>query len=76
MTLQQLMNETGDFVRVADAAKILGADPQSIREQARRDKAKLGFPVIVIGCRTKIPRLPFIAYIMGATEGVTECSER
>lgn len=54
-----------DFITAADVAKAIGGDAQSIRTQARRDPGKLGFPVIVVGTRVKIPRLPFVAYVDG-----------
>ena len=46
----------------ADVAEYLGADPQSIRLQARANAAALGFPVIVIGNRTIIPREGFVRF--------------
>lgn len=53
----------------AQAAEVLNCNPQYIRMQAREDPSKLGFPVVCIGRRTKIPRLPFIAFIAGGAEG-------
>lgn len=53
----------------AQAAEVLSCNPQYIRMQAREDPSKLGFPVVCIGRRTKIPRLPFIAFIAGGAEG-------
>lgn len=54
----------------AIAAEALGCDPQYIRLQAHADPSKLGFPVVCIGKRTKIPRMPFLAFMLG------EISER
>ena len=54
-----------DFITAADVAKAIGGDAQCIRVQARQDPGKLGFPVIVVGTRVKIPRLPFVAYVEG-----------
>lgn len=50
----------------AQAATVLGCNPHWIRLMARRYPEKLGFPVTVLGSRTKIPRVPFIRYIEGA----------
>lgn len=45
-----------------DIAPLLGVDPQQIRLQAHEAPDKLGFPVIVIGTRVKIPCYSFLAY--------------
>lgn len=50
----------------AQAATVLGCNPHWIRLMARQQPEKLGFPVTVLGSRTKIPRVPFIRYIEGA----------
>jgi hypothetical protein len=49
----------------AQAAPAIGCDPHWIRIMAREHPEKLGFPVIILRSRTKIPRLPFIRYIEG-----------
>lgn len=49
----------------AEAAPVFGCDPHFIRLKARTDPASLGFPVTVLGHRTKIPRIPFIRYVEG-----------
>jgi len=46
----------------SDIADYIGADPQSIRLQARANAAALGFPVILIGNRTLIPREGFVRF--------------
>lgn len=50
-----------------EVSKVLGLSPQGIRNQARTDPAKLGFPVIVSGNKVKIPRVPFINYVEQGT---------
>jgi len=47
------------------AAPYLGVNPHQIRWQAEREPEKLGFPVVRIGRRTKIPRVPFISFLRG-----------
>lgn len=47
----------------ADVAPVLGCDPNTIRQQAREDPGALGFPVVLVGSRTKIPREPFLRYV-------------
>lgn len=65
VTLEELKNCKNDFVTAADVAGILGTDPNSLRWQAREEPALLGFPVIVIKSRVKIPRIPFIRFMSG-----------
>lgn len=65
MTLDEIRNSTKEVLTPADIAQVLGADPQDIRVAARLHPERLGFSVIVIGHRTKIPRKPFLDYLMG-----------
>lgn len=55
----------------AQAAAVLRCTPQYIRVAAREDPKKLGFPVLVLGNRVKIYRIPFIRALEGeyAKEG-------
>ena len=63
MTLEEIRVSDKTMLTPADIAEVLGADPQDIRVQARTAPEKLGFPVIIIKSRTKIPRLPFLRYM-------------
>lgn len=63
MTLDEIRNSTKDVLTPADIADVLNADPQDIRIQARTAPERLGFPVIIIKSRTKIPRVPFLRYM-------------
>ena len=65
MTLDEIRNSTKEVLTPADIAEVLNADPQDIRVQARTAPERLGFPVIIIKSRTKIPRVPFLRF-MGA----------
>lgn len=49
----------------ADVAEYLESDAESIRLQARANAAALGFPVIVMGNRVKIPKEGFIRFCRG-----------
>ena len=49
----------------ADVAPFLGCDPHYIRLQARNKPELLGFPVAVVGNRTKIPKCAFVAWAKG-----------
>ena len=68
MTVQDLMTMDKDAITCAEAGAILGANPQSIRIAARDRPDALGFPVIRIGTRTLIPRIPFINFMTGKKE--------
>lgn len=64
-TIDSLRDLNTACIDAAIAGEVLGVAPQGIREQAKRDPSKLGFPVIVIKHRVKIPRIPFIQFMTG-----------
>ncbi len=63
MTLDEIRSSTKEVLTPGDIAEVLQADPQDIRVQARTAPERLGFPVIIIKSRTKIPRVPFLRYM-------------
>lgn len=63
MTLAEIRASDKTMLLAKDVVPVLGCDAHSIRIQARQDPDLLGFPVVVIGNRTLIPRRPFLAYI-------------
>lgn len=63
MTVEEIRQSDKIFLKPTDIAKILECNPQFIREAARENPEQLGFPVTVVGTRTKIPRKSFLAYI-------------
>ena len=63
MTLEELRASDKVFLTPADVAPVLGCDPHSIRVAAHQRPELLGFPVIVIGSRVKIPRIPFLIFL-------------
>ena len=65
MTFDEMMASDKTMLTPADIAPVLGADPQDIRLTARLHPERLGFPVSVIGTRTKIPRLGFLNWLEG-----------
>ena len=65
MTLQQIESDTREILIPSDIAPILECDPQDIRVAARQKPELLGFPVILIGNREKIPRLAFLEFMNG-----------
>ena len=65
MTLSEAYSCTLPYLTASHIADILHCDPHSIRMQAHTNPAALGFPVIVIGRRVRVPRVPFLAYMEG-----------
>lgn len=63
MTLAEIKGSDKTMLLASDVAPVLGCAPHSIRIQAREYPEQLGFPVVVIGNRTLIPRKPFLAYL-------------
>lgn len=68
MTISEIKHSDKAVLVPAEIAEVLGSNPQSIRLMARERPELLGFPVIVVGTRVKIPRKPFIQYIEGKSQ--------
>lgn len=64
-TLDEIKAMDRDMITPAIASGVVGCDPYYITVQAKEDPAALGFPVCVVGTRTKIPRLAFIRWVEG-----------
>lgn len=67
MTLEDIIRSDKPFITPQDAADVLRCSAQLIRIQARENPEALGFPVIRVGNRTKIPRKAFVQF-MGESE--------
>lgn len=65
MTLEDVKAMDTDIITPAIAAQVLQCDPHWIRLAARQHPEWLGFPVVIISSRTKIPRIPFIKFMEG-----------
>ena len=65
MTLAELEALPTEVLTCQQIAPILGANPATIHGQATDRPELLGFPVIVMGRRVKIPKRPFIAFMRG-----------
>lgn len=64
MTLEDLERVPGEILTCAQVAPILKANPGTIHQQAVEAQHFLGFPVVVVGSRVKIPKRPFIDFMM------------
>lgn len=63
MTALELASVPSEVLTCAQVADVIGANPDTVRWQARNDPSKLGFPVIVVGNRVKIPKRPFLRHM-------------
>lgn len=63
MSLEELKRSEETILVPEDVAEVLKCNPQAIREQARANPLALGFPVIMVGGRAKIPRIPFLRFL-------------
>ena len=70
--LEELEALNTDVLTCAQVAMVLKANPASIHYQAMKCPERLGFPVIVIGSRVKIPKGPFIQFLKGAEKDGSE----
>ena len=54
----------------AQVAPVLGCSPYAINcaAKSKEGRERLGFPVMMIGTRCKIPRIPFLQYMGYKTE--------
>ncbi len=63
-TLPELVQKVDrEFYTAVEVCGVLGADPQTIRDTARQKPYLLGFPVVLVGNRVKIPRIPFLRFM-------------
>lgn len=65
MTLNEIRELDREYLTPAEVASVLGCDPQGVRVWAREAPEALGFPVIVLPHRTKIPKEGFIRHMEG-----------
>lgn len=63
MTLDELATFPREWLTCAQVAPILGANPGTIHDQAIIDPQMLGFPVVVVKSRVKIPKAPFVRFM-------------
>jgi len=49
-----------EFLIPEDIASFLGCDKYSINVQAQKNPDKLGFPVVILGSRIRIPKEGFV----------------
>ena len=67
-TLQEIKDCPKEILVPSDIEGLLGCEHYSINIQAHEDPSKLGFPVIVMGRRVRIPKAGFIRFMEGLQE--------
>ncbi len=65
ITISDLEAMQENYVGPEIAAKVLGTNAQSIREQVRRDAKRFSIPTCVVGNRVKISRIGLIRWMRG-----------
>ncbi len=63
MTLEEMRKSAKTMLTPSDISEVLQCNPQSIRMQAKSNPSRLGFPVVVIGTRVRIPKGPFLQFV-------------
>ena len=66
MTLDEMKEMDREYLTPMQVSKVLGCHAYGINVAAREHPETLGFPVIMVGRRVKIPRRAFIKYMEGA----------
>lgn len=72
MTIDLIRASNKDFLTPKEVAEVLKVDPQNLRLQAKTDARRLGFPVTIIGTRVRIPRIPFLMWFDGGSNGLQD----
>lgn len=65
MTLAEIEAIPSEVLTCQQIAPVLGANPATIHLQATDRPELLGFPVIVMGSRVKVPKAAFIRFMRG-----------
>lgn len=65
MTLDEIKSSSKEVLTCKDVADVLACNPATLHMQAMEQPWRLGFPVIVMGSRVKIPRKPFLNFMNG-----------
>lgn len=65
MTLDELEKLPKDMLVPKDVAGYLGCSPYTINVATRDGKNPFPFPIIRLGTRVKIPKMPFIKAMRG-----------
>ena len=65
MTLQELEQLETEVLTPKQVAPILGCQPYTINVAIKNGKNPFPFPVIMMGSRVRIPKMPFLKLMRG-----------
>ena len=65
LTMAQIEESAKEMLTCEEISGVMGANPYTLHMQAELRPDLLGFPVVVLGRRVKIPRRPFLKWIKG-----------
>ena len=69
LSLNEVRQMERDMLTPDIVSRVVGCSPMTLRLTARQFPERLGFPVIVMGSRVRVPREAFIKFMEGAAEG-------
>lgn len=69
MTLEQIESLPDEILTCQQIAPLLKANPATIHALAMEMPEQLGFPVMVMGNRVKIPKRAFLRFMKGEADG-------
>lgn len=72
MTIAEIRQSKKTVLTPNDVYELLSCRRYDINLQARNDPKKLGFPVIIVRSRVKIPREAFLCYWDGKEHSATK----
>lgn len=64
-SLKEISALPREWLTCEQVSGVLNCNPYALHIQAVKDQSKLGFPVVVIGNRVKIPKDAFVAFMRG-----------
>ncbi len=64
-SLEEISAYPREWLTCQQVSGVLNCNPYALHVQAVKDQSKLGFPVVVIGNRVKIPKRAFIEFMRG-----------
>ena len=80
MTMAEIARMDKAYLTPTEAAPLLGCSPYWINLMARTEEGRraMGFPVVKLGTRVKVLRIPFLRYLgwEGAIRGAEDKEEQ
>jgi hypothetical protein len=64
-TIEEIEAVEGEFLTPRQVSRLLKCDPYTINVQAKLRPEILGFPIVRLGSRVKIPKRAFLNFLNG-----------